>query len=232
MSVADDIRKNSKDAFGSQWTVRDGVVVPAASDLKLSNDAVHFKTATILYADLDASTSLVEKKKWEFAGQVYKTFLYAASRLIRSNGGTIVSYDGDRVMGVFISNRQRNDAVSCALEINYAVKNIVQAELEKNWKTDFKIRHVIGVDTSIIRAARTGVRGDNDLVWIGNAANLAAKLTALTADNPTWITKRVYDNLDENHKLGSKGENIWRKWVWNEHDDQEIYSTTYWRGLN
>lgn len=232
MSVADDIKKNAKDAFGSQWSVRDGLVVPDASDLKLTNDAVRFETATILYADLDESTNLVEKKKWQFAGEVYKTFLYAASRIIRCHGGKIVSYDGDRVMGIFISKRQRNDAVSCALEINYAVKNLVQTEMEKNWKADFKIRHVIGIDTSEIRAARTGVRGDNDLVWIGNAANLAAKLTALSADNPTWITKRVYDCLDSGQTTGSQGENIWRKWNWSEHNKEEIYSSTYWREFN
>ncbi len=231
MSVADDIRNNSKDTFGSAWAVRDGLVVPAASDLKMSNDAVQFKTATILYADLDASTNLVEKKKWEFAGQVYKTFLYAASRLIRNRGGSIVSYDGDRVMSVFISQSQRNDAVACALEINYAVKNIVQTELQKNWKTDCKIRHVVGIDTSTVRVARTGVRGDNDLVWIGNAPNLAAKLTSLNADNPTWITKHVYDYLNDGQKLGSKGENIWRKWQWDQHNKDEIYSSTYWRSF-
>lgn len=229
MSVADDIKKNSADTFGTKWIVRDGQVVPDASDLKLSNDAVRFEKATVLYADLDQSTDLVEKKKWEFAGEVYKTFLYAAARLIRHHGGTIVSYDGDRVMGVFISNRQRNDAVSCALKINYAVKNYVQAEMEKRWTGDFKIRHVIGIDTSEIRAARTGVRGDNDLVWIGTAANLAAKLTSLSADQPTWITKRVYNYLDDAQKLGPQGENIWRSWKWTEHNDEEIYSSTYWR---
>lgn len=232
MSVADDIKKNAKDAFGSQWTVRDGLVVPEASDLRLTNDAAHFKTATILYADLDQSTELVETKKWQFAGEVYKTFLYAASRLIRRHDGKIVSYDGDRVMGIFISKSQRNDAVSCALEINYAVKNIVQAEMEKNWNSDFKIRHVIGIDASEIRAARTGVRGDNDLVWIGNAANLAAKLTALTADTPTWITKRVYDFLRDNQKFGPQSENIWRKWSWSQHNNEEIYSSSYWRKFN
>lgn len=231
MSVADDIKKNSSDTFGGSWSIRDGLVVPTASDLKLTNDAVRFETATILYADLDSSTDLVETKKWEFAGEVYKTFLYAASRLIRNRGGTIVSYDGDRVMGIFISKRQRNDAVSCALEINFAVKNLVQAELNNHWKSDFTIRHVIGIDTSTIRAARTGVRGDNDLVWIGNAANLAAKLTALSADNPTWITKRVYDHLDKPQKTGSRGEDIWRKWNWSEHNQEEIYSTTYWRSF-
>ena len=192
MSVADDIKKNSSATFGTKWTVRDGQVVPSASDLKLTNDAVRFEIATVLYADLDQSTDLVETKKWEFAGEVYKTFLYAASRLIRHQGGTIVSYDGDRVMGVFIGDRQQNDAVSCALKINYAVKNY-----------------------------------DNDLVWIGTAANLAAKLTSLSADQPTWITKRVYDFLDGSQKFGSKGENIWKSWKWTQHNDEAIYSSTY-----
>lgn len=229
MSVADDINANARSSFGSKWAVRDGQVVPNASDLKLSNDAVQFKTATILYADLDGSTDLVEQKKWEFAGQVYKTFLYTASRLIGQHGGTIVSYDGDRVMGVFITGNQRNSAVACALQINYAVKNIIQPELEKHWTGGFKVRHVIGIDTSLIRAARTGVRGDNDLVWIGNAANLAAKLTALSADSPTWITKRVYDALGDAQKKGGKGEDIWKRWNWSQHNDEQIYSTTYWK---
>lgn len=229
MSVADDIKRNAADTFGAKWTVRDGQVVPDPDDLKLSNDAVRFEKATMLYADLDQSTDLVETKKWQFAGEVYKTFLYAASRLIRNHGGEIVSYDGDRVMGVFIGNRQRNEAVSCALKINYAVKKYVQEALEKKWTGGYKIRHVIGIDTSEIRAARTGARGDNDLVWIGTAANLAAKLTSLSADNPIWITKRVYDYLDDAQKLGSKGENIWRSWKWTEHSGEDIYSTTYWR---
>lgn len=232
MSVADDITSNSKATYQSAWEVRKGTVVPSATDLKLSNDAVHFDNATILYADLDGSTNLVEQKKWEFSGQVYKTFLYAASRLIRKHGGSIVSYDGDRVMGVFISNRQCDEAVSCALEINYAVKNLVQKELEKKWTTDFKIRHTVGIDVSEIRAARTGVRGDNDLVWIGNAANLAAKLTALSADNPIWITKRVYDRLENPQKLGPQGESIWKRWNWNQHNNDEVWSSTYWRVLS
>lgn len=229
MSLADDIKKNSADTFGAKWTERDGQLVPDASDLKLANDAVRFEKATVLYADLDQSTDLVESKKWQFAGEVYKTFLYAASRLILNHGGNIVSYDGDRVMGIFISKSQRNDAVSCALKINYAVKNYVQAEKEKHWSGDFKIRHVIGIDTSEVRAARTGVRGDNDLVWIGTAANLAAKLTSLSSDKATWITKRVYDGLNDPQKLGPHGEDIWHKWKWSQHDDEEIYSSTYWR---
>lgn len=232
MSVADDIKKNAADTFGTKWASRKGQVVPEPSDLKLSNDAVLLDKATVLYADLDQSTDLVATKKWQFAGEVYKTFLYAASRLIRSQGGKIVSYDGDRVMGIFIGDNQCNDAVSCALKISYAIKKYIQAEKKKHWTGDYKIRHVIGVDSSAIYAARTGVRGDNDLVWIGTAANLAAKLTSLSADQPTWITKRVYDGLNDAQKFGPQGENIWRRWNWSQHNDEEIYSSTYWRAFS
>src|SRR5690606_41596523 len=49
--------------------------------------------ATIMYADLDQSTALVENHHWYFAAEVYKTFLYAATRLANNAGGTVV---GDR----------------------------------------------------------------------------------------------------------------------------------------
>jgi len=225
MSLADDISANSRFTYGTKWQVRIGTGVPAAAALKLSNDAIFFENATVLYADLDGSAGLVRTKKWEFAGQVYKTFLYTVSRLIRKHSGSIACYDGTRVMGVFISGLQQPEAVSCALEINYAVKNLVQPELNKYWQTDYRIRHIVGIDSSSVRAARTGVRGDNDVVWIGNAPNLAAKLTALNADIPTWITKRVYDKLQDAQKL-EQGECIWEKWSWGQHNNEEIWSTT------
>lgn len=231
MTIADDIRANAKSTFGSAWTVRDGKTVPNPADIKHANDAVRLERATILYADLDGSTDLVENKKWQFSGQVYKSFLYATSRLIRNHGGSIVSYDGDRVMGIFISGRQCNEAVSCALQIHYAVRHIVQPELETKWTGGFKVRHVVGIDTSEIRAARTGVRGDNDIVWIGNAANLAAKLTNLNGDTPTWITKRVYDYLEPGQKLGDRSESMWAKFHWTAHKNEEIYASNFWRKI-
>ncbi|UVC13778.1 hypothetical protein [Mesorhizobium onobrychidis] len=133
MALSDEIKSHSDTTFKTTWESRDGTVVPEPSALKLTNDAIYFKRATVLYADLDGSTNLVEKKTWSFAAEIYKTFLYASARLIRNQGGSIVSYDGDRVMGIFIGSQQSNDAVSCALKINYAVKQIVQPSLKTNY---------------------------------------------------------------------------------------------------
>jgi class 3 adenylate cyclase len=228
MGIVDEIKNYATVTFKTAWDTRLGEKVPEPRDLKLGNDAVHFARATVLYADLDQSTSLVQNKKWYFAAEVYKAYLYAASRLINGAGGTIVSYDGDRVMGIFIGERQCNDAVRCALKINYAVKRIVQPELKTQYKNStYAIKHVVGIDTSGIHVARTGVRGDNDLVWVGNSANLAAKLTAENADYPTWITDRVYKYLNEDQKL-SNGTNMWKPWKWTKHNNDTVYSSTYY----
>lgn len=229
MAVADDIRAKSTDTFKSQWTVRKGAVVPAPEGLTLSNDAVHLETAAVLYSDLDQSTALVEEKAWWFAAEIYKSFLYATARLINSEGGTIVSYDGDRIMGIFIGKTPCNDAARCALKINYSVKRIVQVELDKCYgdRTEgYIISHVVGIDVSPIRAARTGVRGDNDIVWVGNAANLAAKLTGLSAEWPTRITKAVYDKLNDAQKY-SGDRNIWTGRTWNAHGGDTIYASKW-----
>jgi class 3 adenylate cyclase len=51
---------------------------------------------------------------------------------------------------------------------------------KKKWpKTDFELKQRVGIDTSKVFVARTGIRGSNDLVSVGNAANNAAKMAAL-----------------------------------------------------
>ena len=52
--------------------------------------------------------------------------------------------------------------------------------------------------------------GANDLVWVGPAANYAAKLTELDAACPTWITHRVYNKLADEAKFSS-GKNMWQR---------------------
>lgn len=229
MTMASDIKDKARDTFRSQWTVREGRVVPDNTTVRHNNDAVHFESATILYADLDSSTDLVDSKKWSFAGEVYKTFLYAASRVIRNEGGTITSYDGDRVMAVFLGEDQSSRAARSALKINYAIIKIVQPELMSYYtKSDYRIKHVVGIDRTEVHAVNAGVRGDTDLTWVGTAANYAAKLCAFSAAYPTWITKRVYDNLDESTKFGgTPRRNMWEERLWTDKGNAKIYRSDW-----
>ena len=224
MSTADDLKTHASQIFGSRWDVKDGLVVPEPSDLTLGNSARKLDRATILYADISGSTKLVDALYWEVAGEVYKTFLSCAARLIRDHGGSLTSYDGDRVMGVFVGDKQTTNAVKTGLKINWAVKNIVNPALKKQYPTlDYTVKHAVGIDSSEIRAARIGVRNGNDLVWIGRAANYAAKLTECRPDYPTWLTAQAYHQI----KNGYAAE-VWKQFKWTGMNDIAVYGSNYW----
>src|SRR4051794_27931705 len=99
MGLADDLTSEVGIIFRSQWDIREGDVVPDTPDIKLGNDGVTLD-ATVLYADIDGSKKMVDSESAQFAAEVYKSYLLCAARLIKSEGGVITAYDGDRVMAV------------------------------------------------------------------------------------------------------------------------------------
>jgi len=228
MGLKDDLESQIRATFTGIWDEEKTTVVPAPEALRLNaNHAKNLEAATVLYADLDGSTNMVDKCKWWFAAEVYKAYLRCASQIIRSEGGAITAYDGDRVMAVFIGNSKNTTAVRAAMKINYAVESILRPAIAKQYPTiDFLLKHVVGVDTSSLRAARIGVRGDNDIVWIGHAANYAAKLCTL-AEKPIWITKAIHENMHDDVKY-LNGTSVWEKRFWTPMNSAEIYCSTYW----
>jgi len=227
MGLKADLESQVKATFSQQWERQTTDSVPAPEDLKLNaNHAKDLETATVLYADLDGSTKMVDGNEWTFSAEVYKTFLRCAAQIIRSEDGSITAYDGDRVMAVFTGDSKNTCAVRCALKINYAVHNIIQPALAAQYQnTNFKLAHVVGIDTSQLRVARIGVRGDNDLVWIGRAANYAAKLTN-ESGKPTWITKAVYDQMNKDVKFHN-GTDMWQPMTWVTMNNLPVYCSTY-----
>ena len=229
MPLNDDLKSQVGQTLREQWTTRSGRVVPEPEDLGLGNDAVALG-GTVLYADLDDSTDLVNRWKPAFAAKVYKSFLACAARIIRSEEGSITGYDGDRIMAVFIGNSKNSAAARTALKINYAVLGIINPALRGQYpKSTYRLRHHVGIDTSQLFVARTGIRGANDLVWVGRAANYAAKLSARSGP-PTQITADVYERLNQEAKFGSDGRNMWTREIAREIGGNVIYASTwYWR---
>lgn len=229
MTLKETLRAEISSSFRSTWQVETARNVPAPEDLRLNaNHAKDLQAATVLYADIDGSTNMVDEHPWWFSAEIYKAYLRCAGALVREEGGIITAYDGDRIMAVFTGDSKNTNAVRCAMKIHHAVLEIIQPLIRS--RTDihsgFVLKHKIGIDTSQLHAARIGVRGDNDIVWIGRAANHAAKLTAITLDQSIWITKDVYDLINDSVKV-SNGVNMWQKWTWNQLNNAELYSTTY-----
>ena len=85
MALGDDLRAEVRKIFQEQWTTASRGAVPESADLELRNDAVTVH-GTVLYADLDRSTELVDTKKAWFAAEIYKTYLVCAARIVESEG--------------------------------------------------------------------------------------------------------------------------------------------------
>lgn len=236
MALIDDLKKDTQEIAISQWDIRDGNVIPENNSLTLGNEAVSLE-ATFLFADLVNSTELVIYGQ-SMTAEIVKAYLMGTTRIIRSMGGEIRSFDGDRVMGVFIGKSKNTLATEAALKINYFFREILKPEFKGIYKSvftlDFDLEQVVGIDTGKVMVIRSGIRNNNDLMWIGKAPNIAAKLSAIRTGYSTYITKKVFDHIHEDSKYGGEPRRLmWESDIWTDgkaYDSEDIYcSNWHWR---
>ena len=228
MSLGEDFAITVEEIFKQKWDTIEGRGVPEPGDLRLSNGARQLN-GTVLYADLDDSTNLVDSYPPGFAAKIYKTYLSCAAKIIRSERAEITAYDGDRIMAVYIGDEKNARAARSALKINYAVVKIINPILKKCYPTTkYRVKQVVGIDTSELFVTSIGIRGSNDLVWVGRAANYAAKLCSLSPDYPSGLTTAVYNQLPQSVKYSNDGKSMWKAFTWNTMNGIKIYRSN-WR---
>ena len=216
MALSDVIKNDVSSIISTTWDVRKGQKVPSTESIKLAGGAVELE-ATFLYADLAKSSKLTNDLDRRVASKILKSFLATTTRLIRENGGTVISFDGDRALGVFVGGSKNSDAAKCALHINWAVSKVIRTKFEATYQgvknLGYLIAHGVGIDTGTVYIVRAGARGDNDLSSIGRAPSLAAKLSEVRESNyRTYITAGVYNKLTDASKYeGTDKQNMWKQ---------------------
>lgn len=228
MALKEELDADVGKIFREVWSEREGQIVPFPEGIKLGNDAVKLE-ATVLYADMADSTQLVDNKTPQFAAEIYKSYLTCAAKIIKTEGGSVTAYDGDRIMAVFIGKTKNTTAARTALKINRAVQTIINPALSKQYpKSSYNVRHHIGIDTSLLFVSRIGVRNDNDLVWVGRAANYAAKLCVIPEYNRVFITEEVFNRLHKGAKYGGAAQKLmWTERSWTQMGNKRIYHSEW-----
>lgn len=211
MAINDDITSEIGTILSTPWDVTDGTAVPTTDDIKLQGGGRKLDVV-MLYADLANSTALVSHNK-QMAAKILKSFLSSCTRLIKHNGGYIRSFDGDRVMGVFIGDSKNSSAGKTALNIKWVFDNVLKpklmAQYEKLRDGSLVLDYCTGIASGEVLVVRAGIRGSNDLLWVGRAANIAAKLSDIrNATHKSFITKDVFNMLREDVKL-TDGKSMW-----------------------
>jgi adenylate cyclase len=232
MGRKEDLSAAIETILATGFIEREGRVVPTTEDVAY-NAAVKLDAA-FLYADLAGSAKLWRLCPWDTTAKIIRAFLDAASRCIRANGGEIRSFDGDRVMGVFIGDYKNTNATRAAREIFYATDQVLapkaKAKFQSIQKAGIHVKCCVGVDVSTTRAVRGGIRSNNDLIWIGRAPSMAAKLSDLR-DYPycVWIHNATHA------MLGSAEKNVGSTPIWEARtftfagEGHTVYRTKYFK---
>jgi adenylate cyclase len=234
MALLDELQEETDAIVRARWDRRDGNVVPETDDVGLGNEAVNLDT-TFLYADLADSTELAVYDEPK-AAEVVKAYLMGTTRIIRSLGGQIRSFDGDRVMGVFFEGTKNTNAVQAGLTINYFFSQILKPAFARvytdTFPSKFDLKQTVGIDTSKVMVVRSGIRNNNDLVWIGRAPNAAAKLSAIREGFATYITENVFNAMLDRSKYGGDPRQLmWDSRAWNAGSTfgvSTVYRSNWW----
>jgi adenylate cyclase len=235
MALLDDLTTETDAIVRGAWMRRDGRVVPETEDVPLKNEGVDVE-ATFLYADLADSTELSILSE-TIAAEVFKAYLMGTTRIIRALRGEVRSFDGDRVMGVFMEGNKNTAAAEAALKINYFFINILRPAFMSFYTArSLALTQTVGIDTSRVLVVRSGIRNNNDLVWVGRAPNVAAKLSAIREGYATYITKTVFDNMLDGSKISHAdfappNTLMWESRSWNTgkaYGAETVYRSNWW----
>lgn len=212
MNWTDELNSWVQEIFKTNFDSRDGEVVPETDTVKLSDGSVKVD-ATFLYADLAGSSDLTQACPWNTTAKIIRSYLFCAVKLVREWGGEIRSFDGDRVMGVFMGDMKNTHASYCAREIDWTVTHVINPRAKEQFKSisdnAINLQHCIGLDTGEARAVRAGIRNNSDLIWVGKAPSFAAKLSDIRDyPNEVYISSRVHRKLSNDAKF-SDGKDIW-----------------------
>jgi class 3 adenylate cyclase len=232
MGVLDDIRSDVAGVVGQPWSIADAQVVPQNENVVLAGGAKKLKAA-MFYADLADSTRIAMYDH-RVAAKLFKAFLATASRVVRAEGGEIRSFDGDRLMAVFVGQYKNTNAVRAALRLKFAFDEVIGPKFKNSYTVfdngTFPLAYSCGVDSGDVLVVRAGIRNNNDLVWVGRAPNVAAKLSALREGvYSTYITDTVFGAMaDETKYFGSPRQLMWEARSWPSGPVQTIYRSSWW----
>jgi adenylate cyclase len=189
-NILEEIERDVIDVTNTNFVHHDTRVVPSATDSELTYESGKVKKGKkietcVLYVDIRNSVALTEKHNTYTMGRIYTAFTKAVLKVARHHNGHTRNIIGDRVMIVFPSKDCYTNSIECAISINHISHIIIKKHFTG---VDFKCG--IGIDFGELRVIKVGIQrygsenGENKgLVWVGNPANIASRLTDIANKN-------------------------------------------------
>jgi adenylate cyclase len=214
--------------------ITDTDYVPNFDDSAITYDNLDQKTkkckrleSCVLYVDMRDSTAISAEKRPHTLAKIYSSFVKSMIACARYYGGHVRNIIGDRVMVVFDKEDCFKKAIDTAILMNSVNRFILNKRIKD---VDFKCG--IGIDHGKMLIAKAGaIRQGSEtefyrsLVWLGNPANVASKLTDVA--NKPILNTLPYIHQGNYYPLT-------KKWAWFDQSYEEFIENlevTYSRDL-
>lgn len=215
MNLLSEIEKKTQDYLVGDYETYVPRGVPNPEDIPLGNRAAQLET-TALFVDVRQSSDITNVFRRQTAAKMMKAYFDGAVRVINANEGAVRSFNGDGMLALFVGNSRSNNAVKAAMQLKWFVRDVLSPRFEKFFlrkkdalgnALDFNVG--CGLDEGTVFAVRVGIKGTNDVSWVGRCTNTSSKLSNI-AQPPknVLITRAVYKRLNDDRKY-SEGTLMW-----------------------
>ncbi|MHB2018579.1 MAG: FHA domain-containing protein [Candidatus Xenobia bacterium] len=146
------------------------------------------KYVTILFSDLRGYTSLAESNPLKELIAQLNEYLQAMSEVIHTQGGTVITYQGDAIMALFGAPTRHADdplrAIVAALEMQKGL-----SRLNERWEREGRPAFMagIGISTGMSMVGDVGFAERREYTALGDTVNLAARLEQMTKEHKVLI---------------------------------------------
>lgn len=216
MTLLEEIEAKVASYLSGEYKVTKKTSVPYPENVPLGNEAAQLE-ATTLFIDVRQSSDITNTFRRQTAAKMMKAYFDGAVRIINKNDGAVRSFNGDGMLAIFVGDKQADQAVKSAMQVKWFVQKVLEPEFrgyfESNQKAvgqalDFSVG--AGIDNGTIFAVRVGIKGTNDVAWVGRCTNTSAKLANVTkAPKSIAISGKTYNLLSDSSRTSSGGSPMW-----------------------
>lgn len=176
---------------------------PSIDKLTFTNG--FYVNATALFVDIRDSSNMIKNHNRPALAKIYRSFISEVIAIMNGNKNCkFINIDGDCVSGVYetLTTDKRQSAYCDAYTISSLI-DILNCKLKKKKITEINIG--IGMDYGrllLIKARFSGSRL-NEVAWMGDALNTAAKLCNKANKDYKYeilISEIIYNSLKEKSK--------------------------------
>lgn len=157
------------------------------SNFKLENDEwAQVDDVACVYFDLSSSTNILRDYGDEISVKIFDSYIKSATRIFKNFECSYLDIQGDGGFALFSGDKHIQRAMVSAITLKTLLSKSYSGNLNdlvKKIKSKINLSSRIGVHIGKILAKKSGIRGENEILWLGGLVSVASKICGLKREN-------------------------------------------------